>query len=288
MQENYINMIETKLNEIFNKDNKIHECVKYSLLAGGKRLRPVFLLEFCRICGGDIKAALPYACAIEMIHTYSLIHDDLPCMDNDDLRRGKPSNHIKFGQANALLAGDALLNTAFETMLLNENIKKVGVDKATKAAFILAKCAGINGMIQGQVDDLENSNKQVKSKEEILNIYDNKTCKLLEAASQMGCILGGANDTKINLAKEFAINLGLAFQIYDDILDITSNKETLGKPTGSDENNNKNTFVNLVGLEQAKIHVENLTNSALEILDKFNADTSYLINLTIKLKTRSN
>lgn len=286
MQENYINLIETKLKEILNKENKIHNCAKYSLLAGGKRLRPILLLEFCRICGGDIQTALPFACAIEMIHTYSLIHDDLPCMDDDDLRRGKPANHVKFGQANALLAGDALLNTAFEIMLCEENAKNVGADKAIRAAYILAKYAGINGMIQGQVEDLENENKEFISEEEILSIYDKKTCKLLEAACEMGCILAGASEEKINLAHDFAFNLGLAFQIHDDILDVISNNQTLGKPTGSDVENNKNTFVSLFGLNKAKEKVESLTNLALEILDEFNADTRYLKKLTLKLKDR--
>lgn len=286
MQENYINLIETKLKEILNKENKIHNCAKYSLLAGGKRLRPILLLEFCRICGGDIQTALPFACAIEMIHTYSLIHDDLPCMDDDDLRRGRPANHVKFGQANALLAGDALLNTAFEIMLCEENAKHVDADKAIKAAYILAKCAGINGMIQGQVEDLENENKEFVTKEEILSIYDKKTCKLLEAACEMGCTLAGASKEKINLAHDFAFNLGLAFQIHDDILDVISNNQTLGKPTGSDVENNKNTFVSLVGLNKAKEKVESLTNLALEILDEFNTDTRYLKKLTLKLKDR--
>ncbi|MBQ0111477.1 MAG: polyprenyl synthetase family protein, partial [Oscillospiraceae bacterium] len=261
----------------------IFEAANCSLLAGGKRLRPALLLEFYGICSGDTKKALPFAAAIEMIHTYSLIHDDLHCMDNDDLRRGRPSCHKQFSEDTALLAGDALLTEAFDIACTAE------IDNSRKVSAIkmLAECAGINGMIAGQVLDLQFETK-APNKESLLKMYSLKTGKLLKAACTIGCILGGADEIKINAAQQFAENLGIAFQIKDDILDIESTEDVLGKPIGSDKDSGKTTYVSLVGLSQAKKDVVYYTEKAKEALSAFNADTSELIEIADYLVNRIN
>lgn len=284
----YCTLIENKLSDILSRNGclqqTLFDAMKYSVDAGGKRIRPIILLEFCRICGGDIETALPFACALEMIHTYSLIHDDLPCMDNDDMRRGKPSCHKAFGEANALLAGDALLNTAFETMLSQSN---TDIDPANqlKAAHYIAKCAGADGMIGGQTIDLENEGKDI-SEEVLLRLYNDKTAALLKAAAVSGAIIAGASQDKIDAAECFAFNLGLAFQIVDDILDCTGEEAVLGKPIGSDEKNNKKTYVTFHGLDSSASEAKRLTNEALKALDSFE-DIEFLTELSNYLCNRN-
>lgn len=236
------------------------EAMAYSLEAGGKRLRPMLALEFCRLAGGESEKAMPFACAVEMIHTYSLIHDDLPCMDNDDMRRGKPSCHKAFGEATALLAGDALLTKAFEMLSKAE----LPPERIVKAAAILSRCAGIDGMIGGQAVDLLNEAQAPDF--DILEL----TCRLKTAALlQAACLLGTAaagNDQMTDKAREYGLNLGLAFQIVDDILDVTGDSALLGKPVGSDAENGKTTFVTLCGLEKARELAEKYSRGAVEVL----------------------
>lgn len=284
--DSYCKLIEDRLNELLTRKNCLQQVVfdamKYSASAGGKRIRPVLLLEFCRISGGNINDAIDFACALEMIHTYSLIHDDLPCMDNDDTRRGKPSCHIAFGEANALLAGDALLNYAFETMLSSK--ANITDQKKLNAIKNIAECSGVDGMIGGQVIDLSNEGNDI-SKEILLRLYKDKTAMLLKAATVSGAILGGADDEKIGAAEEFAINLGVAFQIVDDILDCIGDSAVLGKPIGSDEKNNKKTYVSFEGIEGAQKEAENLTNKALLALNSFE-DNEFLNELSLMLCKR--
>ncbi len=262
----------------YNQD-EITEAMWYSLMAGGKRIRPVLTLEFCRMCGGDIKNALSAACAIEMIHTFSLIHDDLPCMDDDDMRRGKPSCHKAYGEAMALLAGDALLNYAYELISNDEN-----VSCETRIALIsdLSKSVGVSGMIGGQVIDTTYSGEF--DEKALLDMYSLKTGALLKTSCKMGCIAAQADKAKINFAESYAEKLGLAFQIIDDILDITGDEKLLGKPIGSDAECGKTTYAALAGIEKSKKLAQKLTDEALEILDEFeNNDlvkelTRYLLN----------
>lgn len=267
-----LQQIEQKLEAYVPKTNALYhrllEAMRYSLLDGGKRIRPLLVLEFCRLCGGEPQKALPFACALEMVHTYSLIHDDLPCMDNDDIRRGRPSNHKAFGEDLALLAGDALLTLAFETMLSPESIIQAGADRAAQAAGTLACAAGAHGMVGGQVIDLASEGQQVPL--ETLQIMDEcKTGALILAAAEMGCILAGANEQQKQAAKQYASAIGLAFQIVDDILDVTGTTEDLGKKAGSDADNQKSTYVTLMGLEKARQTVQDLTKQAIRALDIF-------------------
>ncbi|MBQ7121435.1 MAG: polyprenyl synthetase family protein [Clostridia bacterium] len=257
------------------------DAMAYSLGNGGKRIRPMLALEFCRVCGGDYKAAMPLAIGLEMVHTYSLIHDDLPCMDNDDMRRGKPSSHKVFGEANALLAGDALLTLAFETVLSAD----ISADKKAKAALELAKAAGASGMIGGQVMDLANEEKAA-SLDEIKTTERLKTGALIKAAAAMGCIAAGATHEQINAAQTYCENIGLAFQIVDDILDVTSDEETLGKPIGSDSENSKSTFVSLLGLEDSAQYARELTARAKAALDIFGGEGEFLSELADRLSER--
>ena len=253
----------------------------YSLENGGKRIRPMLTLEFCRLCGGDVEAALPLAVGVEMIHTYSLIHDDLPCMDDDDMRRGKPSSHKVFGEANALLAGDSLLTLAFETVL---SANRLSGEAKAKAGLELAKAAGCSGMIAGQVMDLENEGKSA-SLDEVRATDRRKTGELIRVSAVLGCIAAGADEEKIKSAEEYCNNIGLAFQIVDDILDVTGSFEELGKPIGSDDEQNKCTYVSLLGLEESKAIAERLTDEALEHLENFE-DNGFLVDLTKNLLER--
>ena len=259
------------------------KAMHYACADGGKRIRPVLTMEFCRLTGGDVSSALPFAAAIEMIHSYSLIHDDLPCMDNSPLRRGKPSVHVAFGEDMALLAGDALLNRAFEVML-TEN-PAVPPQKAMAAAKTLADAAGIFGMVGGQVIDLE-SEGRVISRERLEKLQDGKTAALLRAACMMGAILGGADEGRIAAAKAFGEHLGLTFQIVDDILDVTATAAALGKPVGSDAENEKVTFVSLLGIEAAKALAAEKTALALQALKEFPGDTAPLQHLAQALLNR--
>lgn len=273
----------------FNADyaEELIDSMKYSLLGSGKRIRPILLMEFCCICGGDINKSLPFACAVEMIHAYSLIHDDLPCMDNDDMRRGRPSNHIKYGEDMALLAGDALQSLAFEVMLNENTISDVGAKNAAKAAMTLAKACGAKGMVAGQVIDLKSEGQNVES-DIIKLMYEKKTGALISAACEMGCIISGANDEKISAARNYANAIGLAFQIVDDILDVTSDTDVIGKNAGSDEVNQKSTYVSVLGLEKSQILVNELTEYAIKSLSVFDCDKENLVNLAIMLSKRKN
>lgn len=279
----YIDIINEALMQYLpDGDDVVSQAMRYSVENGGKRIRPSLLLAFCDICSGDIKKALPLACALEMIHTYSLIHDDLPCMDDDDMRRGKPSCHIVYGYEYALLAGDALLTLAFETAMKAELPAPIVI----AAAKELAKASGWAGMVGGQVVDLQNEGKQV-GVDDVVRMYNLKTGELIRAACVIGCIAAGATD-KTPFATVFAHNIGLSFQIVDDILDLTGDAETLGKPVGSDEDNEKCTYVSLVGIEESKRVVEQLTLEAKSVLDKFDADTTMLKDFSDVMKKRNN
>ncbi len=261
----------------------LQEAMEYSLMAGGKRLRPVLMLEFCRMCGGDFEKYYDIACTIEMIHTFSLIHDDLPCMDNDDYRRGKPSCHKAFPENIALLAGDALNTLAFEVISDNALNGVIDPKAAVMLISVLSKAVGVNGMIGGQVIDLESEGKDISL--DTLNVLqENKTGALIEAACVMGVVLSGRLDM-IGQAAAYASALGRAFQIVDDILDVTSTFEELGKPIGSDSEQNKITYVSLLGLDRSYVEAGKLTQQALLLLDGFE-DNGFLKELTEKLLSR--
>lgn len=285
--ERYIPVIENKLNELLSESGERYSsavnAMRYSLLSGGKRIRPILLLEFYSLFGGRAEGALNFAAAIEMIHTYSLIHDDLPCMDNDDMRRGRPSCHKAFGYDTALLAGDALLTHAF---FAAANAADIPPERVSRAISVLAQKAGIYGMVGGQVMDLD-FEKNGANGEELTAMYIKKTSCLLEAAAMCGAVLAGADEETVKKAEEYAENLGLAFQITDDILDCTADEKTLGKPIGSDKKNGKTTFVSLLGLDGAKQKAALLTKKAEDILNGFSGDTSYLNELTEYLLNRN-
>ena len=285
--ERYIPVIENKLNELLPESGERYSsavnAMRYSLLSGGKRIRPILLLEFYSLFGGRAEGALNFAAAIEMIHTYSLIHDDLPCMDNDDMRRGKPSCHKAFGYDTALLAGDALLTHAF---FAAANAADIPPERVSRAISVLAQKAGIYGMVGGQVMDLD-FEKNGANGEELTAMYIKKTSCLLEAAPMCGAVLAGADEETVKKTEEYAENLGLAFQITDDILDCTADEKTLGKPIGSDKKNGKTTFVTLLGLDGAKQKAALLTKKAEDILNGFSGDTSYLKELTEYLLNRN-
>ncbi len=264
-------------------ERNLIQSMEYSLTAGGKRIRPLLVLEFCRLCGGAVEEALPLACAVEMIHTYSLIHDDLPCMDNDDYRRGKLSNHKVFGEDIALLSGDALQSLAFQTA--TSGITAENAFRVARAVNNLAYYCGACGMVGGQVIDIEHENKTADIT--ILREMDNKkTGAIIKSACEMGCIIAGADDIAIENAKIFGESIGLAFQIQDDILDVTANPEVLGKPVGSDKENQKSTYVSLLGIEKCKTLVKELTAVAIESLEKFDGDATALKNLALSLAER--
>ena len=282
--KNQTKKIDSRLEYHLNLLNKsvVTDAMTYSVKNGGKRIRPFLALEFAKACGGDIDAALDFGCAIEMIHTYSLIHDDLPCMDNDDMRRGKPSCHIAFGEDNALLAGDALLTYAFKLITLATNLPAENVINAVR---YLSESA--NGMIDGQVLDLQ-FEKTKPTIDEVLVMYKLKTGCLLIASCQLGCLSSAKWSEEINsTAHEYAVNLGLAFQIMDDILDITSDVATLGKPVGSDEKNDKSTIVKFYGLEKAREMVDEYTQKAINSLSAIDGDTSVLKEFALYMANRT-
>lgn len=252
---------------------KLFDAMEYSLLAGGKRLRPVLAFEFCRMCGADWRQAAPFAAAIEMIHTYSLIHDDLPSMDNDDFRRGRPTNHKVYGEAMAILAGDALLTDAFAVASTAGNVDGIAV---------LAECAGSLGMVGGQVLDIM-SEERILSEQEVIDIQSRKTGALINAACVCGVLAGGGTEEQIAAAGSFAGALGMAFQIRDDMLDVIGTQEEMGKGVGTDEG--KNTFVRLYGLEKCEELVQRYTAVAIDALSVFE-DTDYMIALAKSLVAR--
>lgn len=258
----------------------IMEAMKYSLLAGGKRLRPIFVLDFCRMCGGDWQSAAPFAAALEMIHTYSLIHDDLPCMDNDDLRRGKPTNHKIYGEAIAVLAGDGLLTEAFSMLSAAPYSAEIRI----RAVQVLAECAGALGMVGGQVLDIQSESREC-TEQEVLNIQERKTGALIKAACVLGVLAGGGSEEQILWAGKFARHLGLAFQIRDDILDVIGTKEEMGKSVGTDAG--KNTFVSLHGMEICEGLVKSHTAAAMDCLYFFE-NNGYMLSLAQSLTGRTN
>ena len=260
--------------------SRLFEAMEYSLHAGGKRIRPILTMEFCRLCCGDWKIAAPFASAIEMIQTYSLIHDDLPSMDNDDFRRGRPTNHKVFGEAMAILAGDALLTDAF---MVAASQPLQDPKKMSLAIGVLANNTGSLGMVGGQVLDI-NSEERMLTEQEVLDIQSRKTGALINAACVLGVIAGDGNEEKIAAAAQFAANLGLAFQIRDDMLDVIGTAEEMGKGVGTDAG--KNTFVRLYGLEKCEELVQKYTNAAIGALDVF-SDTGYLIDLATALTSRT-
>jgi geranylgeranyl diphosphate synthase type II len=261
---------------------RLFDAMRYSLLAGGKRIRPVLTLEFCRICGGDWRGALPFACALEMIHTYSLIHDDLPCMDNDDYRRGRLTNHKVFGEALAVLAGDGLLTAAFETAASAATDPAVTV----KAIRILAEQAGELGMVGGQVLDMD-AEEQELTEQGIYDIQCRKTGALIQAACQIGVVAASGTQQQLDAAKTYAQNLGLAFQIRDDMLDVIGDEATFGKPIGSDKAEKKTTFVDLLGLAECEREVVRLTDEAISALGPFGGEADFLAALSHSMETRN-
>ena len=280
----YREFVEAYLRETYQKyadqpQKPLFEAVEYSLLAGGKRLRPIFALDFCRMCGGDWKTAAPFAAAIEMIHTYSLIHDDLPCMDNDDFRRGRPTNHKVFGEGMAVLAGDALLTDAF---MIAASAKLPNPGDMGMAIGLMAEGAGSLGMVGGQVLDIMSEQRELTERE-VLDIQSRKTGCLIHIACCLGVIAGGGSKAQLDAAARFAADLGLAFQIRDDMLDVIGTQEEMGKGVGTDET--KNTFVKLYGLETCEKLVQQYTKSAIEALNVFE-NTEYMVALAKSLTDR--
>ena len=282
------NFVEAEIDRLFPKladcdYNIVNEASRYSLTLGGKRIRPIILLEFCRMCGGEYKSASNFAVALEMIHTYSLIHDDLPCMDDDDMRRGKPSCHIKFGEDTALLAGDTLLTEAFGVVSKAD----LPAERIVKAVEYLSSLSGLHGMVGGQVLDLS-FEKRKPSADELVDMYSRKTSGLLIAAATLGCIAAGKMDSLVlENATNYARDLGIAFQIIDDILDYTADESLLGKPVGSDQKNQKTTFVSLFGIDKSRDYAKQYTESALNSLNRFDGDKTRLIELTEYLLKRN-
>lgn len=268
--------LEQAIEEKENPQKIIYEAMNYSLLSGGKRLRPVLFLAAYELFREDIKEALPYACAMEMIHTYSLIHDDLPAMDNDDYRRGRLSNHKKFGEATAILAGDGLLNKAFETGL--EAAIKSGNLNGVKALKIIADSSGTEGMIGGQVIDMDGENI-IRSLEDLKYMYSLKTGAIIKSSIKAGAVLAGAGQEETKALENYAEKIGLAFQIEDDILDVTGTQEKLGKAIGSDAVNNKITYLTFKSIDEARKDIEGLTLEAVNSLTIFGGKARYLIEL---------
>ncbi len=285
--EEYRELAERGLREYFNMPESfpqagLAEAMRYSLLAGGKRIRPTLVLEFCRISGGDINAALPVACAIEMLHTYSLIHDDLPCMDNDELRRGRPTNHVVYGECTATLAGDALQAEAFGTILRSE----LPAERKALCAELLADAVGLDGMCGGQYLDMLWEGRKL-SEQELTEINSRKTGALLVAACQMGVAAAGGSERMLEAAGHFGAAVGMAFQIRDDMLDVLSTEEELGKPIGSDAQENKNTYMALLGREGCEKTVSRLTDFAKTVLGEAFTETTFLCGFADALAART-
>ena len=280
----YLQYIESYLEDsCFNYSDQpqqtLFSSMRYSLLAGGKRLRPIFLFDFCKMCGGDWKKAVPFAAAVEMIHTYSLIHDDLPCMDDHDYRRGRLTNHKVYGEAIAVLAGDALLTAAFSFLAKGEYNSDIRI----RAVEILANCAGELGMVGGQILDMQSEQRQC-TPQEVIDIQSRKTGALIRAACMLGVLAANGTDEQLHAAGEFADHLGLAFQIRDDMLDVIGNAEELGKAVGVDTV--KNTFVQLYGLETCDQMVHDHTRLAMSALSAFD-NTTFMTELANMLTSRT-
>jgi geranyltranstransferase len=291
--------VESLLKEYLPKEEgyqkKVIQAMNYSLMAGGKRLRPILMYETYRMLGGKGKEIYPFTAAMEMIHTYSLVHDDLPAMDNDEYRRGRKTTHVVYGEAFAILAGDGLLNYAFETALKAFSFcdpeepteLSVQYERIGRALQVLAKKAGIYGMIGGQNADIE-AEAQTKplSREQLLFIHEHKTAALIQAAMMVGAILAGAEEKEVSLIEKCAYNIGVAFQIQDDILDVIGDSEELGKQVGSDEKNHKQTYVTINGLEKSQREVAELSREAVTILEQLPGDQEFLTQLILMLIDR--
>lgn len=280
--ETYRRAVETYLEGLFTDQNPwkdLYGAMRYSLLAGGKRIRPVLTLEFARLCGLDWHLALPVGCALELVHTYSLIHDDLPCMDDDDLRRGKPTNHKVYGETLAVLAGDALQPEAFRLML---TAPELSAQQRAECALILARAAGADGMVAGQVLDTLH---HLTGREEIAGMHRLKTGAMIAGACELGAAAAGAGETVRQAAREYGYALGLAFQIRDDMLDVMGDEATFGKPIGSDREEGKVTFVDLLGLEGCEAEVLKYTAQAKAALAPL-GETDFLEQLADTLSTR--
>ena len=278
------NRVETALREQIGRLGRyadLREAMEYSLMAGGKRIRPVLVLESCRMCGGDPELALPFACALEMVHTYSLIHDDLPAMDDDALRRGRPTNHMVYGEATAILAGDALLTAAFQT-LTQANLPP---QQVVDGVSCLSQAAGPEGMVGGQALDMAGEGRSL-TQGELEQLQSLKTGALIAAAAELGCIAAGGSQEQRAAVRQYAQCLGRAFQIQDDILDVTSTDEELGKPTGSDRENEKSTFVSVLGLDRSRELVQELTTQAVSALSGFSSP-DFLVWLANTLAQRT-
>lgn len=288
IQTEWLPKIESALDKYTAEAGSIHpkliEAMRYSLLNAGKRIRPILALEFCRAAGGNPNDAMPFGCGVEMIHTYSLIHDDLPCMDDDNLRRGKPSCHVKYGEDIALLAGDALQSLAFETMLTRSEINP---ELTVMAAAVLARSCGAAGMVGGQVIDLQNEGKCV-SIDELCRMDAGKTSAIIKASCVMGVIAAGNDKNIIQMAENYAENIGIAFQVIDDILDITSDESTLGKPVASDIENEKSTYVSLLGLEKARKEAIRHTEIAIDAITPLGENAEFLVEFARMLVNRIN
>jgi len=293
MRDEKIAHIENVLKKYLPKEEgyaaKVMEAMNYSVLAGGKRLRPMLMEETYKMFGGNGEEIEPFMAAQEMIHTYSLVHDDLPCMDNDEYRRGRKTTHAVYGEGMAVLAGDALLNYAFETACKAFSMTD-DVQKAAKALTVLAGKAGIYGMIGGQTADImaEETPSENVTKELLMYIHENKTAALIQSSMMIGATLAGADENQINDIEKVGYNIGIAFQIQDDILDVTGTFEELGKPIGSDEKNDKVTCVSLMGLEKAKEEVMRLSNEAVALLNNMTFEHTFLEELILDLIHRNN
>lgn len=281
----YKQFIESYLKDFYSRfsgepQKKLFDAMQYSLFAGGKRIRPILTMEFCRMCCGDYRKAAPFAGAIEMIQTYSLIHDDLPCMDNDDFRRGIPTNHKVYGEGTAVLAGDALLTDAF---MLASSATLDKPENVALAIGILAHNTGSMGMVGGQMLDIDSESREL-TEQEVFHIHSRKTVALINASCVLGVIAGGGNEAQMQAASQFASGLGMAFQIRDDILDVIGYAAELGKPVGTDEK--KNTFVRLYGLKRCDDMVTRYTQMAIDALDAFD-DANFLKEMALKLTSRT-
>lgn len=286
----YTSLINNTLDEYLSindgPEKKLLEAMKYSLMAGGKRLRPALVLEGYRMFNNDYKKVLPFACAMEMVHTFSLIHDDLPAIDNDDLRRGKPTNHKVFGESTAILAGDALLNLAYE-IIARDMQGKENIDNKIKAFLTFSRCIGSVGMIRGEFTDISYEGKVITF-DELMFMHENKTGALIKGSLLIGAILGGGDEKTLNILEDYAEKIGVAFQIKDDILSETGDEKVLGKPIGNDKEKGKSTFVTILGIDKANEDLNRITEEAVTILEDLNKDTEFFKELAIFIKERKN
>ncbi len=290
--DEYINMVNAELKRVFKEENclqrSVYDAMSYSIMAGGKRLRPVLCLAVCDMLGGCIEDALRFGVAIEHIHTYSLIHDDLPCMDNDDLRRGMPTCHKKFGEATALLAGDGLLTGAFEYLSDLDCYKSTSPETVIKAISQIASAAGCSGMIGGQVVDLDCEGKADIDLDTLDYLHYRKTGALIRVSAVCGALAAKATDDDVAAIADFAEKLGLAFQIQDDILDCIGDESVLGKPIGSDAENGKTTYATILGLEDARRKADEITTNAVVCLERFGEKADFVKKLALNLLDRKN